>query len=167
MSTRAQLEILNDRLQIPRRYLQVLAVPRQAGKTTLARQAMSAFAGQTHYASADLPATPDAGWIEQQWRQARLQAGAATPPFCAGLHLFGPDSFVPENDRAVAGRRQYDHAGPLPRLAGRAWMLTGLDKFAGDAARRRPTVYQRLGVQLTLQLRPLILEQYLHRLDGF
>lgn len=35
---------------------------------------MNAFAGQSHYASADLPAAPDPGWIGQQWRLARLLA---------------------------------------------------------------------------------------------
>lgn len=70
---RPQLESLNARLREPRRFLQVLAGPRQVGKTTLARQAMAAFSGPAHYASADLPAAPDSGWIEQQWRLARLQ----------------------------------------------------------------------------------------------
>ena len=74
MFTRPQLEILTSRLRAPRRFLQVLAGPRQVGKTTLARQAMATFAGQSHYASADLPAAPDANWIEQQWRLARLLA---------------------------------------------------------------------------------------------
>lgn len=73
MFARTQLETLNARLRVPRRFLQVLAGPRQVGKTTLARQAMAGFAGSTHYASADLPAAPDAGWIVQQWRLARLQ----------------------------------------------------------------------------------------------
>lgn len=79
MFLRPQLSILSTRLQQPRRFLQILAGPRQVGKTTLARQAMEGFDGQAHYASADLPAAPDAGWIEQQWRLARLKAtqGAA------------------------------------------------------------------------------------------
>ena len=47
------------------------------GKTTLARQAMSTFSGPSHYASADLPAAPNAGWIAQQWRLARLMAATA------------------------------------------------------------------------------------------
>lgn len=74
MHHRPQLAILNQRLQEPRRFLQVLAGPRQVGKTTLARQAAATFAGKSHYASADLPAAPDALWIEQQWRIARLLA---------------------------------------------------------------------------------------------
>lgn len=72
MFQRPQLATLSTRLQQPRRFLQILAGPRQVGKTTLARQAMERFDGQAHYASADLPAAPDAGWIEQQWRLARL-----------------------------------------------------------------------------------------------
>lgn len=74
MYQRPQLATLTARLQQPRRFLQVLAGPRQVGKTTLARQAMAAFAGKSHYATADLPAAPDAQWIEQQWRLARLMA---------------------------------------------------------------------------------------------
>lgn len=69
MFYRQQLAILSSRLQQPRRFLQILAGPRQVGKTTLARQAMAAFGGESHYASADLPAAPDAEWIERQWRQ--------------------------------------------------------------------------------------------------
>lgn len=74
MFRRPQLATLNSRLQAPRRFLQILAGPRQVGKTTVARLAMAAFAGKAHYASADLPAAPDAGWIEQQWQLARLMA---------------------------------------------------------------------------------------------
>jgi len=79
MFYRPQLTILSSRLQQPRHLLQILAGPRQVGKTTLARQAMAAFGGEAHYASADLPAAPDSIWIEQQWRLARFMAarGAA------------------------------------------------------------------------------------------
>ena len=76
MYSRPQLETLNSRLCSPRQFIQVLGGPRQVGKTTLARQAMDGFRGQSYYASADLPAAPDAGWIEQQWRVARLLAAA-------------------------------------------------------------------------------------------
>ena len=47
------------RLSEPRRFIQVLAGPRQTGKTTLARQLMEAFNGYAHYASADEPALKD------------------------------------------------------------------------------------------------------------
>lgn len=77
MYTRSQLATLRDRLSAPRRFLQILAGPRQVGKTTLARQAMGEFSGKAHYASADLPSLPDPSWIEQQWRLARMLAGDA------------------------------------------------------------------------------------------
>lgn len=73
---REQLATLSTRLQEPRRFLQILSGPRQVGKTTLARQAMQDFGGSSHYASADLPAAPDALWLEQQWRMARRLSGA-------------------------------------------------------------------------------------------
>lgn len=76
MFQRPQLSTLAARLKSAPRFLQILAGPRQVGKTTLVRQAMADFSGPTHYASADLPAAPDAGWIEQQWRLARLKAVA-------------------------------------------------------------------------------------------
>lgn len=76
MFQRSQLATLAARLKSAPRFLQILAGPRQVGKTTLVRQAMTDFSGPTHYASADLPAAPDTGWIEQQWRLARLKAVA-------------------------------------------------------------------------------------------
>ena len=61
------------RLSEPRRFIQVLAGPRQTGKTTLARQLMKAFTGYAHYASADEPALKDNSWIEQQWQVCRIK----------------------------------------------------------------------------------------------
>ena len=72
MFQRPQLSTLVARLRSTPRFLQILAGPRQVGKTTLVRQAMADFSGLTRYASADLPAAPNAEWIEQQWRLARL-----------------------------------------------------------------------------------------------
>lgn len=66
-------ELLN-RLKEKRRFLQVLAGPRQVGKTTLARQVMQASKLPAQYASADEPTLRDRTWIEQQWDAARLKA---------------------------------------------------------------------------------------------
>jgi predicted AAA+ superfamily ATPase len=60
------------RLREPRRFLQVLAGPRQVGKTTLARQVMAALEMPSHYASADAPTLEDRPWIEAQWEIGRL-----------------------------------------------------------------------------------------------
>lgn len=65
---------LRRRLSEKRRFLQVLAGPRQTGKTTLARQVMEALEMPTHYASADEPTLRDRIWLEQQWEAARLKA---------------------------------------------------------------------------------------------
>src|ERR1043165_1088164 len=67
-------DALVRRLTEERRFLQVLAGPRQVGKTTLARQVMKALPLPAHYASADEPTLRDRTWIEQQWDLARLKA---------------------------------------------------------------------------------------------
>ncbi|MCE0498976.1 MAG: ATP-binding protein [Methylacidiphilales bacterium] len=66
---------LLKRLKEKRRFLQVLAGPRQVGKTTLVRQVMAAAKMPAHYASADEPALRGRTWLEQQWDLARLKAG--------------------------------------------------------------------------------------------
>jgi predicted AAA+ superfamily ATPase len=58
-------------MQEPRRFLQVLAGPRQVGKTTLARQVASELDIPFHYASADEPTLQDRAWLNQQWDIAR------------------------------------------------------------------------------------------------
>lgn len=65
---------LLSRVREPRRFIQVLAGPRQVGKTTLARQVMEASGLPAHYASADEPTLRDQTWLEQQWDLARLKA---------------------------------------------------------------------------------------------
>ena len=65
---------LMKRLKEKRRFLQVLAGPRQVGKTTLVSQVIKASKLPAHYASADEPSMRDRTWIEQQWDAARLMA---------------------------------------------------------------------------------------------
>jgi len=55
---RPAVKALSARLREPRRFLQVLAGPRQVGKTTVARQAMEMLALGAHFASADAPTPP-------------------------------------------------------------------------------------------------------------
>lgn len=57
----------------PRRFIQVLAGPRQVGKTTLARQLMASLSHAMHFASADALAAEDRQWIRQQWDAARFR----------------------------------------------------------------------------------------------
>jgi len=67
---------LLSRLGEPRRFIQVLAGPRQVGKTVLARQLIEDLSIPSHYASADEPTLRDRTWIEQQWDLARLRVGS-------------------------------------------------------------------------------------------
>lgn len=74
MYSRPILTTLTTRLAEPRRFLQVLAGPRQVGKTTLARQALATLERPTHFASADGPVPRDTTWLRQQWELGRLAA---------------------------------------------------------------------------------------------
>lgn len=64
--------MLAARLREPRKFLQVLAGPRQTGKTTLIRQAMEELKIPHHYASADEPTLQGRVWLEQQFEVGRL-----------------------------------------------------------------------------------------------
>lgn len=61
------------RLKEPRKRIQVLAGPRQVGKTTMALHLIDEIGVPCHYASADVLTLQDAQWIEQQWEIARLR----------------------------------------------------------------------------------------------
>lgn len=87
MYKRAIYKTLVARVREPRRFLQVLAGPRQSGKTTLARQAMEALGLPSHYASADEPTLRAGTWLEQQWELGRLLAKRAKKPKGALLVL--------------------------------------------------------------------------------
>jgi len=77
MYKRPIYKTLLKRLREPRRFIQVLAGPRQVGKTVLARQVTEALNIPSHYASADEPTLRGRTWIEQQWDLARLQITSA------------------------------------------------------------------------------------------
>ncbi len=70
---------LTRRLSEPRRFLQVVAGPRQVGKTTLVQQVLAAAGTPFVYGSADEPALRDAGWLAAQWDRGR-EAVAIRPP---------------------------------------------------------------------------------------
>lgn len=74
MLKRPVYKTLLSRLKEPRRFLQVLAGPRQTGKTTLIRQVIDRLDIPCHYASADEPTLKGRTWIEQQWEIGRLNA---------------------------------------------------------------------------------------------
>jgi hypothetical protein len=69
---RPQVAVLTARLNEPRRFIQVVAGPRQAGKSTLVQQATERLAMPVRQASADEPTLRGTDWIAQQWEAARL-----------------------------------------------------------------------------------------------
>lgn len=73
MFKRPVYKIIKKHLNEPRKFIQVLAGPRQTGKTTLARQIMDELKMPAHYASADEPTLKNPTWIQQQWEIARLK----------------------------------------------------------------------------------------------
>jgi predicted AAA+ superfamily ATPase len=73
--TRPQAAQLARRLSEPRRFIQVVAGPRQVGKTTLVLQVVQASKLTAQVASADEPTLRGHEWIEQQWEAARLKTG--------------------------------------------------------------------------------------------
>lgn len=77
MYSRPQKAVLLQRLRQKRRFLHVLAGPRQVGKTTLVQQVLEELDRASHYATADEPALKGGGWIEQQWEVGRLRAREA------------------------------------------------------------------------------------------
>lgn len=76
---RPQAKELAHRLAEPRRFLQVVAGPRQVGKTTLVQQVIGTADLASRYASADEPTLRGRAWIEEQWEAARLAARDTGP----------------------------------------------------------------------------------------
>jgi len=66
--------VLAERLAEPRRFLHVVAGPRQVGKSTLVQQVTDELSLPVRYASADEPTLRGVDWISQQWEAARLEA---------------------------------------------------------------------------------------------
>lgn len=69
---RPQAATLAARLAEPRRFMQVVAGPRQVGKTTLVQQVTESLSVPVRQASADEPGLRSTDWIAQQWEAARL-----------------------------------------------------------------------------------------------
>jgi uncharacterized protein len=71
---RPQAATLAERLVEPRRFLQVVAGPRQVGKSTLVQQVTDQLGVPVRYVSADEPTLRGTDWISQQWDAARFEA---------------------------------------------------------------------------------------------
>jgi predicted AAA+ superfamily ATPase len=74
---RHQGATLLARLKEPRRFLQVVAGPRQVGKTTLVEQVLRKLTCPSLFVSADEPTLKDIAWLVTQWERARFMAREA------------------------------------------------------------------------------------------
>lgn len=72
MFRRQAANTLAARLAEPRQFIQVVAGPRQVGKTTLVQQVTDTLRVPVRSASADEPTLKGTDWIAQQWDAARL-----------------------------------------------------------------------------------------------
>ena len=61
------------RIQEPRRFIQVVAGPRQVGKTTMAISLLSKLEGIVEYHSADDASAYSPAWIDQIWESLRIR----------------------------------------------------------------------------------------------
>ena len=76
MFKRRLVSQLTERLDEPRRFIQIVAGPRQTGKTTAVLQALKELDMQTHFVSADDPSLNSVEWLRNEWEQARALAKA-------------------------------------------------------------------------------------------
>ena len=82
MYERVQKKLLEQRLQEPRRFIQVVYGPRQVGKTTMMRQLVEQVDIPVHFVAADALGDADGVWIAQQWETARLKLRQTQASFC-------------------------------------------------------------------------------------
>ena len=74
MFKRILVSQLADRLNEPRRFIQIVVGPRQTGKTTAVLQAFEEINIQKHFVSADDPNLVSNEWLRNEWEQARALA---------------------------------------------------------------------------------------------
>jgi hypothetical protein len=112
MFQRPHFQTLAKRLEEPRHVIQVLAGPRQVGKSTLIGQLLAASKVPSHSVSAD--GTPQAGraWLEQQWEVARLKCRQSG----AGSFILAVDEIqkIPNWSEAVKANWDADTRSNLP-----------------------------------------------------
>jgi predicted AAA+ superfamily ATPase len=70
---RAQKKTLNNRLNEPRKFIQVILGPRQVGKTTMVLQVLQKLHVENQFYSADNVSNSNPNWIEQIWEASRLR----------------------------------------------------------------------------------------------
>ena len=76
MYERPYLKKIKQRIEEPRKFIQVIFGPRQVGKTTLMDQLLTQTSIPHLYESADAVLSADGAWLSQVWETARLRMRA-------------------------------------------------------------------------------------------
>lgn len=76
MFERSELQVIENRINEPRRLIQVISGPRQVGKTTLVNQLVKRLSIPYIYEAADAVPAGNALWIDQIWDTTRLKLKA-------------------------------------------------------------------------------------------
>lgn len=105
MIIRPQLKILQDRLEEPRRFIQVLAGPRQIGKTTLIDQLIARLQVPVSSVTADTIAPENTEWIADQWTAVRKTMELAQQQ----EHVFIIDEIQRLNNWSEMVKREWDY----------------------------------------------------------
>lgn len=74
MYERALVSQLTERLNEPRKFVQIVTGPRQTGKTTALTQSLAKLKGHKHFISADDPNISSQEWLRNEWDLARYYA---------------------------------------------------------------------------------------------
>ncbi|NLT03556.1 MAG: ATP-binding protein [Bacteroidales bacterium] len=77
MYERPYLKQVKERIEEPRRFIQVILGPRQVGKTTMVNQLLSQLSISYVYESADAISATNPTWLMQVWETARLKMKAS------------------------------------------------------------------------------------------
>lgn len=105
MIIRPQLKILQDRLEEPRRFIQVLAGPRQIGKTTLIDQLIARLQVPVSSVTADTIAPENTEWIADQWTAVRKTMELTQQQ----EHVFIIDEIQRLNNWSEMVKREWDY----------------------------------------------------------
>ena len=104
MFKRSQFQLIKDRMNEPRRFIQVVSGPRQVGKTTLVRQILEDYPFPGYYVSADAMANAGAAWLREQWETARFKLKQSA----AGEYLFIIDEIQKIDNWSEAVKSEWD-----------------------------------------------------------
>lgn len=111
---RSAYDTLISRLLEPRRFIQVLAGPRQTGKTTLAQQVMDGIQINAYYGTADEPAIKDRPWLIQAWESGRQLTENKDGPKIPALLILDEIQKIPDWSETV--KRLWDEDTAQGRL---------------------------------------------------